>query len=305
MYDLIIIGAGPAGLTAALYAGRFRLKTIILEKMGIGGQILFSPTIENFPGFPEGIATLDLMERMHRQIRELGIEVEYQEVLEINPVPNSSPLIYNIVTRDKSYQSRCIIIAVGAQPKRLGIIGEDNLTGRGVSYCGTCDGPLFRDKEIVVIGGGDRAIEEVIFLSNYAKKVTLIHRRSALRASKILEEKARSIPKISFMLESIVEEIIGKEKVEAVKIRNVTTHSISNVACQGVFVFAGITPNTDFIKDMLKSDELGFIITGQDLSTSLNGIFACGDCCKKNLYQVITACGDGASAAASVHRYLL
>ena len=305
MYDLIIIGAGPAGLTAALYAGRFGLNTLVLEKMGIGGQIILSSTIENYPGFPGGITTVELIERIEKQVKDLGIQVEFQEVLEINPLPKSTPPIYNIVTKDKSYQAKCVIIAVGTQPKRLGAAGEEKLIGRGVSYCGTCDGPLFKGKQITVIGGGDRAIEEAIFLSNYAKKVTVIHRRDALRTSKILEEKARAIPKISFVLESVVEEIIGKEKVEAVKIRNVANNSMSNLSCQGVFVFVGIKPNTDFLKDILQLDKSGFIITDQDLNTSLKGIFACGDCRQKTLYQVITACGDGATAAALAHRYLL
>jgi thioredoxin reductase (NADPH) len=186
LYDLIIIGAGPAGLSAGLYAGRYRLKTLILEKMVIGGQILSSPTIENFPGFPGGISTQELIERLKKQIDDLGINIEIEEVLAIIASADLKNPIYKIRTENKVYETKSIIIAVGAQPKSLGVKGEDKLVGRGISYCGTCDGPLFRDKEIVVVGGGDRAIEEAIFLSNYAKRVTLIHRRNQLRASKIL-----------------------------------------------------------------------------------------------------------------------
>jgi thioredoxin reductase (NADPH) len=302
LYDLIIIGAGPAGLTAGLYAGRYRLKTLILEKMVIGGQILSSPTIENFPGFPGGISTQELIERLKKQIDDLGINIEIEEVLAIIASADLKNPIYKIRTENKVYETKSIIIAVGAQPKSLGVKGEDKLVGRGISYCGTCDGPLFRDKEIVVVGGGDRAIEEAIFLSNYAKRVTLIHRRNQLRASKILEEKIRQNPKINFILESIVEEIIGEEKVEAIKIKDLKTNSISTFPCQGIFIFVGIKPNTDFLKNQLALDEVGFIITDEDLKTSCAGIFACGDCRKKSLYQVITACSEGAVAAASCLR---
>jgi len=305
MYDLIIVGAGPAGLTAALYAGRYRLNTLVLEKMGVGGQIILSSTIENFPGFPGGISPAELMERMHQQIQELNISVELDEVLKLTSDLKSKHPTYNIITASKSYQTKCVIIASGAQPKRLDVEGEVRLIGRGVSYCATCDGPLFRDKEIVVIGGGDRAIEEALFLTGYAKKITLIHRRGQLRASGILVEKANSNPKINFILESVVEEILGKDRVEAVSIKNVATNSETSLPCQGVFIFVGIKPNTESFKDILKLDELGFIITDQDLNTTLTGVFACGDCRKKSLYQVVTACAEGATAAALTHKYLL
>jgi len=305
MYDLIIIGAGPAGLTAALFAGRYRLNTLILEKMSPGGQIIFSPTIENFPGFPGGISTQELVERFKKQIDELGINIEIEEVQEIVPVSKAKNLIYNIKTKNKTCGTKSIIIASGAQPKKLDVEGEARLIGRGVSYCATCDGPLFRDKEIVVVGGGDRAIEEAIFLSSYAKRVFLTHRRSQLRASRILIEKAKINPKIDFVLDSTVEEIVGSDKVEAVKIKNLKTDSLSVLSCQGVFIFVGIKANTDFLKNQLDLDESGFIITDEDLKTSKDGIFACGDCRKKSLYQVITACSEGALAAASTQRYLL
>jgi thioredoxin reductase (NADPH) len=305
MYDVVIIGAGPAGLTAALYAGRYRLKTLLLEKMGFGGQIALSSIIENYPGFPGGISTQELIDKFKQQIEALEIEIGMEEVLEIVPSSKLATPSYNIKTQDKSYETRCVIVASGAVPKRLQVPGEDKFTGRGVSYCGTCDGPLFKDKDILVIGGGDRAIEEAIFLSGYAKRLALVHRRDKLRASKILEEKARANPKIKFLFDSIIEEITGEERVEAVKIKNVKTNMSNTIPCQGVFIFTGIIPNTAFINKLLNTDESGFIIVDQELRTSQECIFACGDCVKKSLYQVITACGEGAQASASVQRFLL
>jgi thioredoxin reductase (NADPH) len=305
MYDLIIIGAGPAGLTASLYAGRYRLNTLVLEKLAVGGQIILSSTIENFPGFPGGIATEDLIERFKKQTDELGIKITMQEAGEINFTLQAESSLYNITTKEVSYQARSLIIASGAQPKRLGVEGEERLTGRGVSYCATCDGPLFKNKEVVVVGGGDKAIEEALFLTEYASSVCVIHRRDTLRASKILEEKARANKKIRFLLDTVVEKIEGSDSVEAVKIKNVKTEGLSLFNCQGVFIFVGIQPNTDFLKQKLKMDGKGFIVTDQDLQTSEKGVFACGDCRKKSLYQVINACAEGAVAAASAQRYLL
>ncbi|MFH0739160.1 MAG: thioredoxin-disulfide reductase [Candidatus Omnitrophota bacterium] len=305
MHELVIIGAGPAGLTAALYAGRFRLKTAILEKMTAGGQIMLSVAIENYPGFPGGISTFELIDRFKKQVEDLGIEIENKDVIGLSQALDSGSLFYEIKTQDQTLKTKAVIIATGASPKRLGVPGEEKLTGRGVSYCGTCDGPLFKDKDIVVVGGGDRALEEAIFLSGYAKKVNLIHRRSALRASKIVEEKARSNPKINFILETVVEEIKGDNKVEAVKIRNVKTNLLDEIPCQGGFIFVGINPNTGFLKNLLEIDEGGFIITDQEMQASKPGVFACGDCRKKSLWQVVNACGEGATASASAQRYLL
>lgn len=305
MHDLIIIGSGPAGLTAGLYAGRFRLSTLILERMSVGGQIILSSVIENFPGFPGGISTQDLIEKFKNQVNEVGVEIKNEEVLEIIPSFKLKTTLYNVRTEGGSYETKTIIVATGASPKKLGIDGEERLVGRGVSYCGTCDGPLFRDKDIVVVGGGDRAIEEVIFLASYARKVTLVHRRQELRASKILEEKARSNPKIDFVLDTVLEQITGENKVAGVKLKNVKNNLPSSVACQGVFIFVGIIPNTHFLKNLLQVDEAGFIITDQNRKTSCEGIFACGDCTKKSLYQVVNACGEAAVAADAAHKYLM
>lgn len=306
MYDLIIIGSGPAGLTAGIYAGRFRLNALIIEKINPGGQIILSPTIENYPGFPEGITTQELIDRFRRQVDELGVPLVIDEVKEMFLDSIGGTRVYCLKTSEgKSYEAKSLIISSGAYPKKLGVAGEEKFTGRGVSYCGTCDAPLFKNKNILVLGGGDRAVEEAIFLAGYAQKVTLVHRRNQLRASKILEEKAKQEPKISFMLDSVIEEISGNIKVESVKIKNVITGKVSAYACEGVFIFVGIMPNTGFVKNCLRLDEAEFIITDEDMKTSMSGVYACGDCRKKSLYQVINACGEGAVAASSVHRYLL
>ena len=305
MYDLIIIGAGPAGLTAGLYAGRYRIDTLILEKVCVGGQIILSPTIENFPAFPAGISSQELVDRLKEQVDNVGVKIALENVLEILPSFKLKNPIYNVKTGEKSYETKSVIISSGAQSKRLGIEGEDRLIGHGVSYCATCDGPLFKDKDIVVIGGGDRAIEEAIFLTSYAKQVTVIHRRQQLRASKILEEKARENSKINFILDSVVEEIAGVNKVEAVRIKDIKTNAVSNLPCQGIFIYVGIEPNTAFLRNLLQMNESGFIITDQQMQSSKAGVFACGDCREKSLYQVISACSEGAIAADSAHKYLL
>ena len=305
MYDVIIIGAGPAGLTAGIYAGRFRLKTLILEKMMPGGQIILSGTIENFPGFPGGIGTGELMERFKKQVDELGVAIETAEVREISFDRSLAAAVYRLVTDDGIYEAKSIVIASGAQAKRLGLEKEAAFTGRGVSYCATCDGPFYKGKEVVVVGGGDKAVEEALFLTRYCRKVFLVHRRQQLRASKILIEHAQANPKIQFILESVVEGLVGDALIKAVKIRNLNTNAVSEVPCSGIFIFVGIIPNTDFIKNYLQVDALGFIITQPEMQTSQPGIFACGDCRSKSLYQVINACGDAAVAANAAHKYLM
>jgi thioredoxin reductase (NADPH) len=305
MHDVVIIGAGPAGLSAALYAGRFRLNAVVLEKMSPGGQIVISSTIDNYPGFPGGLATQDLIDKFIKQVEDVGVKIQSEEVLEIEKSFKLKTPHYNIRTSERSYETKCIIIATGAQSKRLGAQGEEELIGRGVSYCATCDGPLFKNKEVVVVGGGDRAIEEALFLTSYAKKVTIVHRRKELRASKILVEKARINPKISFVLDSVLEKISGVDRVEDITVKDVLSETQSYISCQGVFIFVGIIPDTKFLKGLIQLDDAGFIVTDQELKTSSEGVFACGDCRKKSLYQVITACAEGATAADCVHKYLL
>lgn len=298
MYDLIIIGAGPAGLTAALYAGRARLKTLLLEKSGLGGQIILSPTIENYPGL-SNISTEKLISEMQKQVEELDVEIKADEVTKI--IIDSG---FKIFCKEAGYQSSALIISSGALPKKLGIPGEDKFLAKGVSYCGTCDGPLFKGKEIFVAGGGDKAVEEAIYLSRYAKKVTLVHRRDALRASKILQEKLFKNKKIEVVWNSVLDEILGDKVVEKIRVKNIKTAEVSEVSASGVFIFVGIIPNTGFLDGLVKLSEDGFIMTDEEMKTSVEGIFAAGDCRKKILTQVITACSDGAIAAFCANRYL-
>jgi thioredoxin reductase (NADPH) len=298
MYDLIIIGAGPAGLTAALYAGRARLRTLVLEKSYAGGRILMTETIENFPGFPGGISTQDLVARMAEQVKGLGIEIESAEVAGIDCKLKS------VKTADKAYSAQAVIIASGARPRRLGVPGEDRLTGRGVSYCATCDAPLYKEKEVVIVGGGNAVAEEALYLARFAKGVSIIHRRDTLRASAILQERLKGNKKINFVLSSVVEEIRGANSVASVRIKEVNSSAEKEISCSGVFVYIGYEPETAFLKGQIKLDESGFVITDESLAASEAGIYACGDCRSKSLYQVITACGDGAVAADSADKYI-
>lgn len=299
-YDCIIIGGGPAGLTAAIYASRARIKTLLIESLSISCQAITTDQIENYPGFPDGVNGFELIEKFKKQAEKFGtgfIAAEVKEIKESKPG-------WRVVTDDKIYTASSIIIASGASPKRLDVPGEDKLRGRGVSYCGTCDGALFKDKEVVVVGGGDTALEEALFLARFVKKASVIHRRDALRGTKILQERSFADKKIEFVWDSVVTEITGANKVAGVKIKNVKTGAVTDFACDGVFIFVGYTPNTGFLKGVVPLDENGYIIADDNCLTSKPGIFASGDCRKKLLRQVVTACGEGATAAFSCQHYL-
>ena len=297
IYDLIIIGGGPAGVTAGIYAQRARLKTVLLEKLGVGGQIILSDLVENYPGF-QGISGFDLMQKFEEQAKALGLAIEDCEVTRITDEGE-----YKLVkTPDRDYRAKSVIIASGSKSRRLGVKGEEALIGKGVSFCATCDGFFFRGKDIVLVGGGNSAITEAIFLAKIVNKVYVVHRRSELRAEKILQERALDNPVIEFVWDSVVEEVLGNNVVEGVVLRNVKTGECSELAVGGVFVYVGITPNTEFID--LEKDENGFITTDRSLATSIPGIFAVGDCRQTELRQVATAVGDGALAVTSVERYL-
>jgi len=298
MYDLIIIGAGPAGLTAALYAGRSRLNTVIIEKMSPGGRILMSEVIENYPGFPGGVPTVELINRMEKQVKELGIKIESDEVLDLDCEKKT------VLTSNGSYTAKAVIIASGAHPRKLNIPGEKEFTGKGVSYCATCDAPFYKDKKVILVGGGNAVAEEAIYLSRFASSVSVIHRRQDLRASAILQEKMQQNKKINFILNSLVIEIKGSRKVETVKIKDLLSSKESDFSCDGVFIYIGYEPETVFLKGKLLMDEAGFIISDDSMVTSVEGVFACGDCRKKSLYQVINACGDGAVAADSAYKFI-
>lgn len=301
VYDLIIIGGGPAGLTAGLYACRARLKTLLIEKMVPGGQIMITDWVENYPGFPEGISGAELAERMTRQADAFGLETAYEEVVAIRPEGD----VKEVVLTDKSLFAKTLIIATGAFARKLNIPGEDAFYGRGVSFCGTCDGPFFKGKTVVAIGGGDTAVQESIYLTKFVDKVFLVHRRDQLRATRILQERAFSNPKITMVWDSVPEAILGGDTgLSAVRIRNVKTGHIQDLAADGCFVWIGITPHATFIKDTLARDAQGFIMVNERMETSVPGVFACGDIRNTPLRQVATAVGDAAIAAVSAEHYL-
>lgn len=298
MYDLIIIGAGPAGLTAALFAGRSRLNTLLIEKMAVGGRILMSESIENYPGFPGGVSSRELMGKMEEQVKELGVKIINDEVLDLDCSEKT------IKTSGVTYQAAAIIIASGARPRKLNVPGEEEYTGRGVSYCATCDAPFFKEKKLVIVGGGNAVAEEAIYLSRFASQVNVVHRRQDLRASAILQERMRQNKKINFLLSSVLTRIKGTKKVESVTIKDLLSGKENDFNCDGVFIYIGYLPETIFLKGKLKMDEAGFITADENMAVSVGGIFACGDCRKKGLYQVINACGDGAVAADSAYKFI-
>ena len=257
----------------------------------------------NYPGFPEGIGGLDLIERFKKQAKEFGVEFKQARVKNVERGLTSIKEI-KIETESEVYNSLSLIIASGARPKELGVKGEKEFRGKGVSYCATCDGPFFRDREVVVIGGGDSAVKEALYLTRFVRKVTLLHRRDKLRATKILQERLFSEQKIDVRWDSVAEEILGREKVEGVRIINLKTKEKSVLSCDGVFIFAGLLPNTDFARGVVELDEKGYVVVDSRMRTSVEGIFACGDCRSTILRQVITACGDGAFAAFSAQEYV-
>ena len=301
MLDVLIIGGGPAGLAAALYAGRAQLKGLLLEKLSPGGQVLVTDFVENYPGFPDGITGFELVDKMAQQAKKFGIEIKNGEVSKIKTDGDGFVVI---LSNGERIETKTVIVATGATHRNLGVKGERELTGKGVSYCATCDGPFFRDQEVAVVGGGDSAIQEAIFLTKFAKKIYVIHRRDELRAVKILQKRAFSNPKIEFIWDSVVEEILGENQVEGVRIRHVKTETISNLSVQGVFIFIGIEPNTSLVKGLIKLDDRNFIKTDEWMRTSLKGIYAAGDCRSKPLLQIVTAVAEGATAAFAVQHDL-
>jgi len=300
-YEVIIIGGGPAGLSAGLYASRARLRTLLIEKGIFGGQIANAAHVENYPGFPDGISGLELGELMHRQATEYGLETLAAEVYGIALAMGGTV----IETTEGDYLANAVIIATGAEFNRLGVPGEERLTGRGVSYCATCDGPLFKDRVVAVIGGGDSAVEEGILLTRFASEVILIHRRDQLRASRLLQERAFANKKMSFLWDTVVEEILGNDRVTGLRVRNVKTGSTSTIEASAAFIYVGQHPNTDCIGKLIALDEEGRIPTDERMETEIKGIFAAGDIRKNSSRQAITAAGDGATAAISAEKFLI
>lgn len=297
MYDIIIIGGGPAGLTAGIYAQRARLKTLLLEKEIVGGQIAVSDIIENYPGFPS-ISGAGLMEKFEEHARGLGLEIKLADVSAVQDKGKEKI----VKTSEGDFTALAVIVATGAKPKRLGVPGEREFMGKGVSYCATCDGPFFKNQRILVVGGGDTAVKEAVYLSKIADKVYLAHRRDQLRAEKIIQEKAFSIPNIEMLLNHVLKEIKGKGGVEKAVLQNLKNSDIKEISTEGVFIFVGINPTTDFIE--VAKDDYGFIETDQNMRTSVKGIFAAGDCRITPLKQVSTAVGDGAIAAFMAEKHI-
>lgn len=298
-YEVIIIGGGPAGLTAGLYASRAGLKSLLVERGIFGGQIANAALLENYPGFPQGISGLELGSLMHQQATKYGLEVMTAEV---TGIVQAQP--YSVLTTEGDFEAATIIIAAGSEYHKLGVIGEERLAGHGVSYCATCDGFLFRGRQVAVVGGGDTAITDAMELSRHAKKVYVIHRRDQLRAGRVLQQRAFAEPRLEFIWNTVVEGLVGDKVLEELKLRNVKTGQQSNLKVDGVFVAVGLMPNSQRFFDILELDDTGYIVTDEMLATSAPGIFAAGDIRRNSPRQVSTAVGDGATAAISAFKYI-
>jgi thioredoxin reductase (NADPH) len=299
-YDVIIIGGGPAGLTAGLYTSRAGLKSLLLERGMLGGQMVNATLVENYPGFPEGIAGAELGSLMHQQAVRYGLEVVTAEVIGIS---QAQPY-YNISTTEGSLEASAVIIAAGSEYRKLEVAGEERLSGRGVSYCATCDGFFFRNREVAVIGGGDTAITDALELSQHASKVYVIHRRDQLRAGKALQERAFAHPKLEFIWDTVVEEVSGDKVLEELKLRHVKTDQQSNLKVNGVFVAVGLMPNSRSFFNIIEMDDAGYIVTDETMATSAPGIFAAGDIRRNSPRQIAAAVGDGVTAAMSAFKYV-
>jgi thioredoxin reductase (NADPH) len=301
IYDLVIIGGGPAGLTAGIYATRGRLNTLLLDKLAPGGLVASTEWVENYPGFPEGISGADLMKKMEEQAQKFGLEIiSIKEVLSVD----FKNKIKTIKVEEDEYQSKTVIVATGTQPKNLNIPGEDKFRGRGVSYCATCDGPLFKNKDIVVIGAGSSGVQEGLYLLRFVKSATVVEFLPHMTAEKILQERALKEPRMKFYLNHIVTSINGENKVESVTIKSRQTGEEKKIEAQGVFFYVGLNPMTGFLKGQIELDKWGYILAGEDTKTSVPGVYAAGDVRQKILRQITTAIGDGATAAFMVERYV-
>ncbi len=301
IYDLIIIGGGPAGLTAGIYATRGRLSTLLLDKLAPGGLVATTEWVENYPGFPEGVTGADLMKKMEEQAQKFGLEITpIQEVVSVD----FKNKMKTVTVEEGEYHSKAVIVATGTQPKKLNIPGEDKFRGRGVSYCATCDGPLFKDKDIVVIGAGSSGVQEGLYLFRFVKSATVVEFLPHMTAEKILQERALKEPRMKFYLNHIVTSINGENKVESVTIKSREPGEEKKIEAQGVFIYVGLNPMTGFLKGQIELDKWGYILAGEDTKTNVSGVFAAGDVRQKILRQITTATGDGATAAFMAERYI-
>jgi thioredoxin reductase (NADPH) len=298
--DLIIIGSGPAALTAAIYAGRAQLSPLLISGKDVGGSVALTDRVENYPGFPEGIGGFELVQLMQKQAERFGAEVVMDEAIAVDL--SSAP--FEVKTHGETYRSRAVIVATGRSPRKLGIPGEAEFAGRGVSTCATCDGYFYRDQRVVVVGGGDTAIKEAVFLTKFASEVVVVHRRDRLRAEKIVEEMARKNEKIRFVWDTVVTEILGDDGVSGVRLENLKTGEETTLDAQGVFTFVGNSPNTELFQGQLELDEAGYIVTDERQKTSVEGVFAAGDVQEGVAWQIATAVGSGARAAMQVEEYI-
>ena len=298
--ELVIVGGGPAGLTAGLYAARARLDVVMVERLSPGGQMLNTDMVENWPGDIEAVNGFELSERMRKHALKFDLDIMNDEVNGISLEGG-----HKVVHMPKGdIRCRTLILCPGASPRKLGVPGEAELTGKGVSYCGTCDGPFFRDQDVACIGGGDTAVEEAIFLTKFAKKVYLVHRRDQLRAAGVLAERVMESDKIEVLWSQVPLAFLGENGVESVRLRKLKDNTEYDLAVQGAFVFVGTVPNTQFLDGAVELDSEGFIITDKNQETSVPGVYAAGDCCAKILRQIVTAAGEGATAAFAAQRYL-
>jgi thioredoxin reductase (NADPH) len=300
VYDLIIIGSGPAGFSAALYASRAHLDTLAITGNEIGGQIATTWDVDNYPAFPEGITGPELVERMQKHAERFGAKFEMDLITAVD----LSQRPFTLTGYNGQYRARALIVATGASPRKLGVRGEQELIGRGVSYCATCDGWFFQDKEVVVVGGGDSALEEAIFLTRYASQVTILHRRDELRAGPTMQKRARENDRIRFIWDTVVDEIIGETAVKSVRLRNVKTDETSELEVDGVFVFIGHLPNTGLFTAQLEMDDRGYLKTDQRMRSNVEGIWVAGEAGDPHFRQVITSAGMGAAAAIEAQRWL-
>jgi thioredoxin reductase (NADPH) len=298
--DVVIIGSGPAGLTAAIYAGRALVKTLVIAGRVSGGQLMLTSGVENFPGFSNGIQGPDLMLEMRKQAERFGVDIVDEDVESVNL--KDKPL--QVVSDGKMHTAKTVIIATGSSAKWLGLPSEEKLRGHGLSSCATCDGYFFRDKRVAVVGGGDTAMEEALFLTKFATEVVVFHRRDKLRASKIMQNRALSNQKIKFVWNSVIEEILGKVKVEGVKVRDTKTGEVSIVPCDGVFVAIGYQPNTNVFRGQIELDEKGYVVSKSATNTSIPGVFVAGDVHDHRYRQAITAAGEGCKSAMDALAYL-
>ena len=298
---LIIIGSGPAGLTAALYSARARLEPLVVSGTQLGGQISITNEVENYPGFPQGTTGPELVELMRKQAEVFGAWLQIDEVTKVD---FSSGPPFTVETHSENYEAEAVIVTAGASPKRLGVPGEDEFIGRGVSFCATCDGFFFREKDVVVVGGGDSAMEEGIFLTKFANRVEVLHRRDELRAGEALKRRAFSNKKLGFIWDTVLEEIVGNGKVQAIRTRNVKTGDIETRKTDGVFIFIGHYPNSNFFQGQLEMDEAGYLTVDKKMMTSVPGVFAAGEIMDSVYRQIATSVGQGTAASMMTERWL-